>query len=45
MLDVWDRQQTDVDSRITEKGFETRLLRAKALLRRAIMRRREHGLQ
>ena len=30
---------------ITERGFETRLLRAKALLRGAIMRRREHGLR
>jgi RNA polymerase sigma-70 factor (ECF subfamily) len=30
---------------ITEKGFETRLLRAKALLRQAITRRRDHDLR
>lgn len=30
---------------LTEKGFETRLLRARILLRQAILRRREHGLR
>jgi RNA polymerase sigma-70 factor (ECF subfamily) len=37
-------RQSAAELGITEKGFETRLLRAKALLRRAIERRREHGL-
>ncbi len=37
-------REAAVELGITEKGFETRLHRAKALLRQAILRRREHDL-